>query len=258
MIGRLTLLATFAAAFLVASTARTMGADPPGLSAHGTIVAQARVNGTPMNLGGEIALMTRGKQLRVDLIKLGVPGTDPALNALITQFLPQGGISLVFDQGTGAMMIWSDAKRKFYVFKAANATPAPQPSATQEPTFGSSIVEMMESGKFFKDYAVFSESVVMGARSTVNGHPASNLHVQVKMQKHGGSLTDTSADVALAEDQQYLPLRIAVTVKPQNYSARIDFTQISAASPDPSVFSTPAGYTQAADPSEIFGTALPH
>lgn len=244
-----------------AAPLRTFGADQPapaGLSAHGTIVVQATVNGSKLNLGGNIAMMTRGKQLRLDLIKLGVPGTDATLNALITSFLPQGGVTLLLDQGTGAMTIWSDVKKKYYVFKAGTATPAPQPTASAEPNFGTSIVEMLETGKFFKDYAVFSESLQLGARSTVNGHPASNVHLTLRSQKRGGKLSDTTADIALAEDQQYLPVRIAASVKPQNMAARIDFTQISAASPDPAQFVVPSGYAQASDPSEIFGTVLPH
>lgn len=247
---------------MAAAPLRTLGADQPapaGLSAHGTIVVQAVVNGSKLNLGGDIAMMTRGKQLRLDLIKLGVPGTDATLNALITSFLPQGGITLLLDQNTGAMTIWSDQKRKYYVFKAAKtATPEPQPTASAEPNFGTSIVEMLEMGKFFKDYAVFSESLQLGARSTVNGHPASNIHVTLRTQKRGGKLSDTTADISLAEDQQYLPVRIAASVKPQNMAARIDFSQISAASPDPAQFLVPAGYAEASDPSEIFGTALPH
>lgn len=243
--------------------AGSLGADqtpPPGLSAHGTLVAQAVLNGTRISLGGEIAMMTRGKQLRMDLIRLGVPGTDPAVSALLAQFLPQGGLSFVLDQGTGATTVWSDSKRKYYVFKAAaSPTPAPSPGATEEPTFGSSIVELLETpGKYVKDYTAFSFAMKLLPRSTVNGHPASNVHMDYHAQKRGEKMQDASVDLALAEDQQYLPVRLSASVKPQNFSARIDFTQISAASPDPALFAVPQGYAAAADPSEIFGTGLPH
>lgn len=218
------------------------------------------LNGTRISLGGEIAMMTRGKQLRMDLIRLGVPGTDPAVSALLAQFLPQGGVSFVLDQGTGATTVWSDSKRKYYVFKAAaSPTPAPATGATEEPTFGSSIVELLETpGKYVKDYTTFSFAMKLMPRSTVNGHPASNVHMDYHAQKRGGKMQDASVDLALAEDQQYLPVRLSASSKPQNFSARIDFTQISAASPDPALFAVPQGYAAASDPSEIFGTGLPH
>lgn len=218
------------------------------------------LNGTRISLGGEIALMTRGKQLRMDLLRLGVPGTDPAVSALLAQFLPQGGVSFLLDQGTGATTVWSDSKRKYYVLKAAaSPAPSPSPGAADEPAFGNSIVELLETpGKYVKDYSVFSFAMKLLARSTVNGHPASNVHLDYHAQKRGGKMQDASVDLALAEDEHYLPVRLSATSKPQNFSARIDFTQISAASPDPALFSVPQGYAPASDPSEIFGTGIPH
>ena len=240
------------------STAADVPAADQGLNARGTLVAQAAINGTKINIGGDIAMMTRGKHLRLDLLRLGVPGTDPAMSALITQFLPQGGLSFVLDQSTGSTMVWSDARRKYYVFTPAKAAPSPEPSETPGAPIGTSLVESLEMGKFFKDYAAFSESLQMRPRSTVNGHPATNIHIELTTQKKGSKSSTTIADVALAEDQQYLPVRISANVKPQNFSARIDFTSISPASPDLALFSVPAGYTAASDPSEVFGTMLPH
>lgn len=229
-----------------------------GFTAHGTIVGQIVFSGTRINLGGDIAMMSRGQQLRFDLLRLSVPGTEATLNALITSFLPQGGISAVVDQSTGSTTVWSDARRKYYVFAGTGKSTAVAPSGGTLPGAAGSIVQSLEMGRTLRDYSTFAESVQITGRSTVNGHPSMLVHLTYKAQKRGGSLTDATGDLALAEDVNYLPVRISANVKPANYSARLEFTSISPTAPDASAFDVPSGYAQAADPSEVFGAGIPH
>lgn len=248
------------AALLACTPASTFAQDQnAGFTAHGTVVAQVTFSGTRVTLGGDIAMMSRGQQLRFDLLRLTVPGTDPTMSAVLSQFLPQGGITAVIDQTTGSTTVWSDARRKYYVFAGnkANAVPAPAASSAVPGATGS-IVQMLEQGRAIRGYSSFAESVTMTGRSTVNGHPATNLHITYRAQKRGGSLTDAVGDLSLAEDAEYLPVRIAATVKPANYSARFEFTTLTPTAPDAAVFVTPSGYAQAADPSEVFGAGIPH
>jgi len=244
----------------ISPAAIAQDAGSQGFTAHGTMVAQVVFSGTKINLGGDIAMMSRGQQLRFDLLRLSIPGSEPTLNALLTQFLPQGGISAVLDQTTGNTTVWSESRRKFYVFagnKAQVAAPNAS-SASALPGPAGSIVQMLESGKVIAGYTQFSESINMTGRATVNGHPSSNIHVQLRTQKRGGKLTDLVGDLSLAEDAGYLPVRINATDRASGMSANINFTSLTPMAPDPSVFSVPSGYAQAADPSEVFGAGIPH
>ncbi|MDQ6929343.1 MAG: hypothetical protein M3126_01575 [Candidatus Eremiobacteraeota bacterium] len=232
-----------------------------GFTAHGTIVAQVVFSGTKINLGGDINMQTRGQQLRFDILRLSVPGTEATLNALLSQFLPQGGVSAVMDQSTGNTTVWSDARRKYYVFagnKTASTGVPGASAASAVPGAAGSIMQLLESGKFVKGYTQFSETINMSGRSTVNGHPATNLHIAFRAQKAGAKLTDYVGDLSLAEDAQYLPVRIAATDRASKMSANINFTSLTATAPDPSVFVIPSGYAQASDPSEVFGAGIPH
>ncbi len=249
------------ALFLLLPAAAQAAQDPnAGFTAHGTLVAQVAVAGTRINLGGDIAMMSRGNMLRFDLLRLSVPGTEPTLNALITQFLPQGGITAVVDESQGSTTVWSDARRKFYVFpgKPASAPPAAASLGGGIPGAAGSIVQMLETGRALRDFTTFNESIAIRGRGTVNGHPSTNVHVAYRAQKRGGALSDITADLSLAEDVQYLPVRISGSLKPGNYTGRLDFTSINTMAPDASAFSIPSGYAQAADPSEVFGAGIPH
>jgi hypothetical protein len=244
----------------ISPAAIAQDASNQGFTAHGTMVAQVVFSGTKINLGGDIAMMSRGQQLRFDLLRLSIPGSEPTLNALLTQFLPQGGISAVMDQSTGNTTVWSDARRKFYVF-AGNKTQAAAPvasSASSLPGPAGSVMQMLESGKVIAGYTQFAESISMTGRSTVNGHPASNIHLTLRTQKTAGKLTDLVGDLSLAEDAGYLPVRINATDRASKMSANINFTSLTTQVPDAGIFSVPSGYAQAADPSEVFGAGIPH
>ena len=257
MLKRVVLVATLLACMPASALAQDQNA---GFTAHGTVVAQVAFSGTRVTLGGDIAMMSRGQRLRFDLLRLTVPGTDPTMSALLSQFLPQGGITAVIDQTTGSTTVWSDARRKYYVFAGSKSDAAPAAPAASNAVPGAtgSIVQMLEQGRAIRGYTSFAESVTMTGRSTVNGHPATNLHITYRAQKRGGSLTDAVGDLSLAEDAEYLPVRIMATVKPANYSARFEFTSLAPQAPDASVFNTPSGYAQASDPSEVFGAGIPH
>ena len=245
-------------AFIFAFPTLALAADPnAGFTARGTLVAQTVFSGTRINLGGNIALASRGQALRADITNLGIPGSDPTLNALLQQFLPAGGVSVLIDQSQNSTIVWSDAKRKFYQFPSS-APAAGGAAATGITAAGAgaagSIVQALESGRFFQNYSTFSESVNMTGHGNVNGHQSTLVHFAYNAQRKGKAAESIDGDLALADDQQELPVRISAATKgSMTGSFRMDFTSVSAVAPDPGMFSVPSGYAKANDPSEIFG-----
>lgn len=249
--------------FFFASVITAAGADeapPTGFSAQGNVVAQALFGGMTINLGADIALLSRGQQFRVDVSHLSVPGSDATINALLSQFLPQGAFTVVLDRATRTTTIWSAEKKKYYVMSPTNA-----PTSAPQPPNPAAVGSILQSLKSIKDYAIYEMSARLNGKGNVNGHPVTTLQYSIRTQKRGGALSTLSGEVALADDQQGLPVRVTSTVRGKNIggSFRLDFRTLTAAAPDASSFAVPDGFTKASDPSQIFGGAaansvLPH
>ena len=212
--------------------------------------------------------MSRGPQLRLDVSRLSVPGTNAAMSALIQQFLPQVSFSAVVDRAARTVMLWSADKRMYYVHTTSASA---QSSTTDASTsanavgavFDTSVGSALQILKNLKNYAVYDMSARLTGSGNVNGHPVTMLQYSLREQRRGGALQSLSGNIDLADDQQDLPIRITSAMQGRNFSGsfRVDFSQLSASAPDASEFVVPAGFTQTNDPSQIFGisgSAIPH
>ena len=96
---------------------------------------------------------------------------------------------------------------------------------------------------------VQSATIQLVGHSTVNGHPATNLDLQMKRQRPGKPLENYHAQLALADDLSEFPVQITIQIVPPTTNAfggvaKLDLTSIQADSPDDSLFAVPQGYTR--------------
>ncbi|HEY6234679.1 MAG TPA: hypothetical protein VIW69_06245, partial [Candidatus Elarobacter sp.] len=109
------LRALAASAALLFTSPSLLGATAsiPGLRASGTLVVQANVQGSPVNVGGNVALYHKGSLYRLDVLSLGFPGTSGDLSALAATLIGPSGISALYDGSTGALTAWSNGNRTY-------------------------------------------------------------------------------------------------------------------------------------------------
>jgi len=243
--------------FLVSATAASAQETPGGFSAQGTAVAQLSIGGMAVNIGAQIGLFSRGQQFRVDVSNLSAPGTNPMVNALLQQFMPQGSFTVVLDRAAKTTTLWSTDKHLYYVnsITASGGTSGSQTPASvaMGVLFDAQVGTVMQILKSVKDYSIYEMSTRLSGRGTANGHPVTIIQYDIRTQKRGGPLSTMSGNVDLADDEDGLPVRLTSAMQGKNIkgSVRLDFRQLSAAAPDPSSFAVPAGYTQTKDPAQI-------
>lgn len=241
-------------AALVASPATGRAASiPSGFHATGTLVVAATISGSPLNVGGNIALDRRGGLYRLDVLSLGFPGADATVGAAASALLVPGGATLLYDGATGALSAYSNANHVYYT-NAPPATggrpvPAPVSSAPPGPVVGAADPLAALAGVVRQLHDVQRAAIVFTGHGTTNGHPTDDLDVTVRRQRSGKSLEDYHAQLALADDLDGFPVRILLSSTPQRPqdfggSLRLDLTAISRDDPADSIFSVPAGYTR--------------
>ena len=254
MLKRFTVLVSL---LLLSATAASAQETSSGFSAEGSAVAQLIIGGMGVNVGAEIGLLSRGQQFRLDVSHLSAPGTNPMINALLQQFMPQGSFTMVLDRAAKTTTLWSSDKHLYYVSSmgtsagtSSRETPA---SLATGVLFGAQIGTVMQILKSFKDYSTYEMSARLSGRGAANGHPVTIIQYNVRTQKPGGPLSTMSGDVDLADDEEGLPVRLTSAIQGKNIKGalRLDFRQLSAAAPDASSFVVPAGFTQTNDPSQI-------
>ena len=248
-------------ALTLASSALLGAGTLPALRSTGTLVAQVNYQGTPVNIGGNVALYHNGARYRLDVLSLGFPGTDPNLGALAATLVGPGGVTIVYDGASGAMTAWSSQNHTYYVMSPLRASgtaaaPAPPPVSTNA---GDPLGALTTLASALKN--VQSASVMMTGHSTVNGHPATNLDLQLKRALPGKPAEDYHAQLALADDLNDFPVQIALASTPASRDAlggtmRLDLTSVQTVAPDDSVFAVPAGYTRATSLSGVLGHGL--
>lgn len=250
-----------AAALAFSSTALLGAGTIPALRSTGTLVVQANVQGSPVNIGGNVALYHDGARYRLDVLSLGFPGTDPNLGALAATLIGPGGVSVVYDGATGAMTAWSNANRTYYVMSPPRTAGAPAASAATNAAAGSGdpLAALTTLASALKN--VQTASVQMTGHSTVNGHPATNLDLQLKRTLPGKAPEDYHAQLALADDLNDFPIEIALASTPASRDAfggtmKLDLTNVQVVTPDDSVFAIPAGYTRTTSLSGVLGHGL--
>ncbi|HEY0381993.1 MAG TPA: hypothetical protein VGC72_07315 [Candidatus Elarobacter sp.] len=240
-----------ASAALLLASPPLLGATAaiPGLRASGTLVVQANVQGAPVNVGGNVALYHKGSLYRLDLLSLGFPGTGGDLSALAATLIGPGGVSALYDGSTGALTAWSNANRTYYAETparpaqaAASATAATAPTAPGDP-----LGALASVAAVLRD--VQTATIQLVGHSTVNGHPATNLDLQMKRQRPGKPLENYHAQLALADDLNEFPVQVTIQSVPATTNAfggvaKLDLTSIQADNPDDGLFVVPQGYTR--------------
>jgi hypothetical protein len=254
-------LAASAALLLVVPALAGAGPAPPGLRASGTLVVQTAISGTPLTVGGNVALYHKGALYRLDVLSLGIPGTSGDLSALAASFIGQGGVSAVYDGSSGALTAWSNANRTYY-----SATPerrASAPAGPAGPAAAASSDPLAALGSVASALqSVQSATIQLVGHAPVNGHPATNLDLQVRRQLPNKPLENYHAQVALADDLGEFPLQVVVQSTPASSStvggtAKLDLTSIQPDDPDDALFRTPQGYTRVSTIGALLGRGLP-
>jgi hypothetical protein len=244
------LRALAASAAFVLTAPSLLGAGPiPGLRASGTLVVRANVQGAPVNVGGNVALYHKGSLYRLDVLSLGFPGTSGDLSALAATLIGPGGVSALYDGATGTMTAWSNGNRTYYTESPARpaAAAAAAAGASTPAASGDPLAAFAGIASVLRD--VQSATIQLVGHSTVNGHPATNLDLQMKRQRPGKPLENYHAQLALADDLSEFPVQITIQIVPPTTNAfggvaKLDLTSIQADNPDDSMFAVPQGYTR--------------
>jgi hypothetical protein len=254
-------LAASAALFLTTPVLLGATAAVPGLRSSGTLVVSANVSGEPIDVGGNVALYHKGTLYRLDVLSLGFPGTSGGISALASTLIGPGGVSLLYDGATGATTAWSNQNRSYFPMTAprsssAGAAPAAPstPSAPGDPLAGLASLASAQ-------HDVQSATIQLTGHKVVNGHPTTDIDVQMKRQLPGKPLEDYHAQVALADDLGDFPVQIAFASVPATKQAfggtmKLDLTTVVRETPDDAVFTVPAGYTRATSLSGVLGHSL--
>jgi hypothetical protein len=254
-------IALAAAALLLAVPLPGASATIPGLRASGTLVVQANVEGSPITLGGRVAVYHKGALYRVDVLSLAIPGAGSDLSAVASQLIAPGGVSFVYDGAAGTFTAWSNANRTYYTGVREHPVIAspPSESAVQRASGGDPLAALANLAVALRD--VQSATIQLTGHPVVNGHPATALDVQMRRQAPGRPLETYHAQVALADDLGDFPLQltfqsIAGTRGGFGGTLKIDLTTVQRDVPDDDVFETPAGYTRAASISGVLRVPL--
>ncbi|HYZ16864.1 MAG TPA: hypothetical protein VE591_10705 [Candidatus Acidoferrum sp.] len=250
------------AALVFAATPLLGATTPmPPLRSNGTLVVQANVEGSPVNIGGTIALYHKGALYRLDVLSLGFPGTDPNLSALASSLIGPGGVSLLYNGETGQTVAWSTTNRTYYELAPAHAANAPAarpaPATTNGPPSDplsvlASVAQTLQN--------VQTASIQLTGHGVVNGHPSTQIDVLLKRQLPGKPLEDYHAQLALADDLNDFPVQLALSSTPASKSAfggslKLDLTSVQRDTPADTLFTVPSGYTRASSLSGVLGQA---
>lgn len=268
------LCATFFAASLLIAAAPSPSPTPspvpsvtpatprPALTAFsstGRLVSKATLGEKTFNVDADVAAWRRGGSLRIDLQKLTISTADPASSAMISQLLPSGGITVLFDQRTQMLTLWSAQTRTYYRTKVnltvpkPKATPKPKGSPSPKASPPSPLSRILDVTNSMTQYDVYSETVELTGHHPVNGHMASVFHFSSKTQKHGGAMQQSAGDLALADDLSGIPLHFSVEATGNVAGTlSIDLLSISTATPDAKLFALPAGYKQVKSFFDVF------
>jgi hypothetical protein len=258
--GRRTLAAVLLAALAAAPCAGSADALATGFHSTGTLVVQATVSGSPLNVGGNIALYRRGSMYRLDLLSLAFPGSAAMTSAAAGALLAPGGATLIYNGATGVMTAYSNGNHDYYENSPTAATPRPTAAPATAPPVGAADPLAALAGVVRQLHDVERASIMLTGHSTTNGHATDDLDVLVRRQRPGKALEDYHAQLALADDLDGFPVRILLSSTPptpQDFggSLRLDLTAIARETPDEALFAVPAGYTRVASIGEVLQAA---
>jgi len=245
--------------------------QPPGFTAHGTLVAQTQLSGQPISLGGNIALEQLGDMVRLDLQSLAVPNNGSVLGALAssamsaTSLFPAGGYSVVFDRRNRTYTVWSPSKHTYFASQP-NAAPAaasnPAVAATTAIAETGDLLHSFSAARALRDYRVFAASINLTGHGNTNGHPTTGLSYSIKRQERTGDLLSIAGSMKLADDLDEIPVQLVANVQGAGSGAppgtiKLDLTSIDRNAPSGDDFTVPSGYSRASQLSDVFGRNLP-
>jgi hypothetical protein len=225
-----------------------------GFRSTGTLVVQATVGGSPLSVGGTVAVYRRGSLYRLDLLTLGFPGTDATAGAVASALIAPGGVTLLYDGATGTVSAYSTAHHAYYeqdppTPKASGRAASPASQVPAAAGGADPLAALAGIARQLRD--VERASIQLTGHSTTNGHATDDLDVLVRRQRPGKPLEDYHAQLALADDLGGFPVRILISstpATPQDVggSLRLDLTSVAPDTPDATVFAVPAGYARVA------------
>ena len=175
MLARATaLIALISLSFFNAPAVHSADMAAAGFTSRGNAVIRVAFNGTPIDLGANIALAQRNSSYRLDILSLSIPGTDPTLNAIAQSLLPSGGYTVVFDRAKATTIVWSSSKHTYAILGSGDAQPVAKPAAATKAT--SNITGSLQKLK------TMTLSLALAGHGTTNGHPTTGLDYAVKFQ----------------------------------------------------------------------------
>jgi hypothetical protein len=249
------LRALTASAALFLTTAAPLGASAqtapaiPGFRSSGTLVVALNLQGQPLNVGGRVAMYHKGSLYRLDVLSLGLPGVSGDLSAMAATLLGPGGVSVLYDGANGALTAWSDTNKTYYAEAPRTPPAAAQGRAQNAPAAGAAdpLAALAGIGAMLRD--VQTASIQLTGHSTVNGHPATSLDIQMRRQLPGKPLENYHAQLALADDLNEFPVEITLQSIPADKNAfggtmKLDLTDIQRDTPADTLFTVPQGYTR--------------
>ena len=126
------------------------------------------------------------------------------LSALAATLIGPGGVSDLYDGATGALSAWSNANQTYY--SETPAVRAPRRGIARRasaPHRRDPLAALASLAGALHD--VQSATIQLVGHSVVNGHPATDLDVQMKRQLPGKPLENYHAQLALADDLNDFP-----------------------------------------------------
>ncbi len=264
-----------------------------GYAGRGTLQVQTTLDGPSLGVpslggvtlkvtvNGDIALEARGQLLRVDLLDLAIPGSDPLLSALASsQLIPPGGFTVVYDRSASTYTVWSSSKRAYYVGggatpngsavggPASGGTPSGSVTSGSAPAggpdaalgAGADLFKAFAIARSLKDDSAFSATVTLAGHGTVNGHPATAVDYQYARTTNAGDSTSIHGRLQLADDLDDVPVQVSVSLKTPSIpesALRLDMTTLSRANVPAADFTAPAGYFRANAIGDVLGKTLP-
>jgi hypothetical protein len=242
-------------------------ASDTGYDGTGDVVVQTSFSGASITIGGNIALEERGARVRLDVLSLALPGTDPTISALAgAQLFPPGGFTIVYDRRHATYTVWSSSKRAFYVggtrttASAGSQPPPHQDIATTAIASGGDLFGIFGALRGFKDDRSFSASVTMTGHTTLFGHPVTGLTFRFTQVPANGAALDAHGELELADDLDAVPIRVAASITAGSIPAsslRLDLTTLAKATPPDTDFAPPPDYARATSLGDVIGRSLP-
>jgi hypothetical protein len=230
-------------------TAPLLGAVPvsaaPGERASGTIVVETQLQGADVTLGGNIVLYRRGPLYRLDLLSLGIPGSDPTTSAMFGALLGPGGATIIYDGATGSISAYANGNRTSYTASptpaAAAAAPPSAPGAPRANRDPLAILAAIAKATANVQQA----SIILTGHAPMNGHPTSDFDVQLERDLPGNVPEKFHAQFALADDLDGFPVKVTAESSGRTTGKfQLNLTTIEAASPGDEMFAIPVGYTR--------------